>query len=276
MYHSVHPDAPSGWGPGRYAVRPDEFGRHLDQINDRYDVQPLSAIVEDCLAGSPPDIPTAAITFDDGFRDNLTEALPRLQRRGIPATVFVAGRYLDGEPPYEYRLAAALERADSVSVSVEGTVIERQLSDVMARRKTYDHLTSILKFKRAAARDAAVDSIDADPTPSVSMLSADQLRELASSPLVEVGGHGYEHVPFTALSMDEIRTDIERCRRTVEGVIGTEIEHFSYPYGAVDRRAVGAVEAAGFRSAVATTSRRLPSGTVAARRFRLPRIDGTS
>ena len=46
------------------------------------------------MARLPP--AAAAITFDDGYRDNLEIAAPILKRRGLPATLFVASGFIDG------------------------------------------------------------------------------------------------------------------------------------------------------------------------------------
>ena len=50
---------------------------------------------------APPDR-AFAVTFDDGYLNNLTRALPVLEELGVPATVFVATAYLDGEGPFPF------------------------------------------------------------------------------------------------------------------------------------------------------------------------------
>ena len=39
----------------------------------------------------------ACVTFDDGYRDNLEHAVPVLRELGIPATIFLPVRIVDGE-----------------------------------------------------------------------------------------------------------------------------------------------------------------------------------
>jgi peptidoglycan/xylan/chitin deacetylase (PgdA/CDA1 family) len=102
MYHRVLPDAAdvSGIEPGMY-VRASSFERHLDWIERRWQIRTLGELVE-----APPGAdarPVVVLTFDDGWRDNLTVAWPILERRGLRATIFLvtgwvaAGRNGEGE-----------------------------------------------------------------------------------------------------------------------------------------------------------------------------------
>jgi len=66
-----------------------------------YEVVPLSAAVDLVRRGNRLARPTLAITFDDGWADNLENAYPELARRGWPGTVFIPTSYL-GRRPYLY------------------------------------------------------------------------------------------------------------------------------------------------------------------------------
>jgi peptidoglycan/xylan/chitin deacetylase (PgdA/CDA1 family) len=273
MYHSVHPDADKGWGPWQYAVTPDQFRRQLGEITARYDVRPLSRVVESSTDGRRLNSPTAVITFDDGFRDALTEALPILARYEVPATVFVAGRYLDGPPPYEYRLAAALESVSDVSITVGETTIDRELTDDDSRQAVYERLHGVSKFARRADRERVVCQIDGTTAATPPMLTTEELTELDAHPLIDIGAHGYEHVPLTILDEREARSDIERSKLKLERRLGQEVTQFSYPYGAHSESVVAAVKRSGFRAAVTTRPRRIVASDIARSRFRIPRID---
>lgn len=84
MYHRVLPDAADvdGLEPGMY-VRRSNFERHLDWLAARGVSTGSLGQRHDAAGGG------AALTFDDGWRDNMTEAWPALQSRGLGATVFL-------------------------------------------------------------------------------------------------------------------------------------------------------------------------------------------
>ena len=65
------------------------FERHLDLVGRRFRFTTLDEIGEHLAAGRPFTERVAAVTFDDGYRDNYECAFPILKRRGIPAAVFV-------------------------------------------------------------------------------------------------------------------------------------------------------------------------------------------
>ncbi|MCL4693523.1 MAG: polysaccharide deacetylase family protein [Candidatus Hydrogenedentes bacterium] len=101
MYHSV------GRREHEMNVRPEEFREQMAWLAEHG--TPIS--LRDAMEGRPG----VAVTFDDGYLDNLTEAAPVLNEFGIPATVYVvAGRlggFLDHDAPEE---AAQLMTWDQV------------------------------------------------------------------------------------------------------------------------------------------------------------------
>lgn len=70
-------------------ISPARFEQHLNWLSRRRDVVPL---VETLSTSTKRRV---AITFDDGFRDNLTVALPLLEKFGFPMTLFVTAGFLD-------------------------------------------------------------------------------------------------------------------------------------------------------------------------------------
>lgn len=87
LYHSV-----SG-GTDPLAVTPVEFEQQMRFIREHFDVIPLERAVA-VAAGEAFSRDCVAVTFDDGYRDFVTVALPILEQYRVPATVFVLG----GEP----------------------------------------------------------------------------------------------------------------------------------------------------------------------------------
>jgi len=89
IYHSIS-SRPEPL-PSDIDISPARFEQQLRWLARRGQVVPLSETLSQRSRGR------IAITFDDGFRDNLTVALPLLEKFGLPMTLFVAAGLLDQE-----------------------------------------------------------------------------------------------------------------------------------------------------------------------------------
>lgn len=87
MYHYVY----DGANPGDpLVVTPAAFERQMHFLKKyRYNVVPLNELTE--LIREKGKIPgrTVALTFDDGFKNNYTNAFPILRKYNFPATMFI-------------------------------------------------------------------------------------------------------------------------------------------------------------------------------------------
>ena len=97
LYHRI---AEPETDPHRQAVPPAVFESHLEMLRREYHVKALPDVV-----GRSYQDRTVAVSFDDGYADNLTAAAPIAARLGVPITVFVAVQpVLDGRPfPWDER-----------------------------------------------------------------------------------------------------------------------------------------------------------------------------
>jgi len=104
MYHKVN-DVPGNPLSVPCAV----FDEQMSRLGDLgYTVVPLDAVLDHYAEGTPLPAKAVLITFDDGYRDNLANAAPILQKYGYPAVLFVPIGYLDDRRPlpHEEHLAA--------------------------------------------------------------------------------------------------------------------------------------------------------------------------
>lgn len=85
LYHRIDT---VGQDPLKLCVPSACFERHLQFLTKHYEVLTLEKLAAKVstktLAGNE-----AAITFDDGYRDNLIHALPLLEKYNVPATIFI-------------------------------------------------------------------------------------------------------------------------------------------------------------------------------------------
>ncbi len=88
MYHSVHPHH-------FLAVEPRLFRQQISWLVRNYQVVTLDQYIERKIEGTLP-ARWAAVTFDDGYRDNYLHAYPVLKEFACPATIFTASSFLEG------------------------------------------------------------------------------------------------------------------------------------------------------------------------------------
>ncbi len=75
-------------------VSPERFEQHMVYLATRLRVISLSQALAE-LTSAKEICPAVAVTFDDGYRDNLLYALPILERYKIPATIFITTQFCD-------------------------------------------------------------------------------------------------------------------------------------------------------------------------------------
>jgi peptidoglycan/xylan/chitin deacetylase (PgdA/CDA1 family) len=204
-------------------------------------VMPLHELLATARHGLPER--AVAITFDDGYVDTLDEALPVLERFGLPATVFATTRWL--EEPGEYWwdvLERALIRNDTpptLIVELDGAPMTFATATPDDRRAAHDCLherlvhAPLVERDRMIARVAAWSGIGADPRRRP--LVADELRRLASSPLISIGAHTVNHLALPDQDSGTQKTEVMESVRGLERVIGRPVVFFAHPYGAVNR-----------------------------------------
>lgn len=99
MYHSV---GRGGEPATMWRVPARRFARQLSYLRlRRIRVIGLDELLRERAEGPLPPGRSVVITFDDGYRDNLTEALPLLRRRNHPATVFVVTSLMGGRNSWD-------------------------------------------------------------------------------------------------------------------------------------------------------------------------------
>jgi peptidoglycan/xylan/chitin deacetylase (PgdA/CDA1 family) len=197
-----------------------------------------------------------AITFDDGYREQLSVAAPLLEQRGYPSTVFVSSAFVGGQNMWHDRLLWALRegragsRLDAVGLS------DAVPSSLAARRQLAGRCIAAVKSLPLVAREQAVGLVEAAcgaPSAPRLMLDATELRELAARPGVEIGAHTRRHPILAACALEEARAEVSGSRADLEKLLGMPVGLFAYPNGHEGRdfgeRDVGLVREAGFSHA---------------------------
>jgi peptidoglycan/xylan/chitin deacetylase (PgdA/CDA1 family) len=289
--------------PWRLAVSPTNFASQMAALKHHADLLPLEALADGLRTGQLPPRPVA-VTFDDGYADNLHEAKPVLEQYAIPATFFLSTRYLGAHREFwwdelELLLLQPGGLPRELGLSVRGQSLRWQLgeatrwnqSDVARwrawcawhdaptpRHAIYSKIWELLVPLPAMQRDqvlrelrswAQVDPIVRPTHRALSWLEATQLGE---SPYAQIGSHAMSHTALSGLSPVEQRGEIEGSKSTLERSLGCVVSTFSYPFGQASHyteQTVSCVGEAGFSCACTNRNSAVPKD---ADPHQLPRI----
>ncbi len=164
------------------------FRERMQWLRSWFNVLPLEDAAAALARGALP-ARALAVTFDDGYADNVTVALPILREFGIHATFFVATGFLDGGTMWNDAVIEAVRYAPGPSLDLTDFGLGVcPLATPVQRKDTIGRLLSGFKYlplpERQARADALV-SLTGAPRRTDLMMTSEQVRELVAR------GHGH-------------------------------------------------------------------------------------
>ena len=230
IFHRVLSE-PDELFPGElHASRFDEV---LSWLGQWFNVLPLDEATSRLQSGTLPRR-AASITFDDGYRDNVTVALPILQRRGLSATFFVATSFLDGGRMWNDSVIESIRLTSLRSLNL-GAVGwgAHSLETVKARRLAIDTLLGHIKYLEPSDRIEAVEKVREacdSKLPNDLMMTSDQVVALRNAGM-QVGAHTCTHPILSRLSDEQAWREVVDSKARLETLLQEPVTLFAYPNG---------------------------------------------
>jgi len=257
-------------------VTAQRFDQQMSLLKRVFNVLPLEEAVERLKSGTLPER-AISITFDDGYADNVTIALPILQRHGLAATFFIATAYLNGGRMFNDTVIEVIRRSTDDFLDLEcmglGTHV---VSSAVAKVSAINHILSQVKYLPEQAREEKVallcTHVRCGQLPDNLMMTTQQLKDLHQAGM-GIGAHTAHHPILAGMSADAVRQEIVEGRQFLEALLGLSVNLFAYPNGkpGVDFMPEQAhiVRELGFAAAVTTQS---GAATRSSDGFQLPRF----
>ncbi|MFK7913284.1 MAG: polysaccharide deacetylase family protein [Pseudomonadales bacterium] len=268
--HSVlDEDALDDFRPMRKYLELAKFRENLEFLQQRATFLSLSQALDILEGKAEPVANGIVLTFDDGYMNNFSLALPVLKALGIPATFFLVTSRVENRRPFWFdRIDFALQknlserfriRVCGKTVNVEGTSPAQLRKAMLASfrilmsegyndRDLDDHVDEMLAPLEALQGQRLIDYYDEDSPCAIVTLPV--LKQAIKSDLVTIGSHTHHHVRLTTMPDIDAIEELRRSAEWITSRTGTTPDFFCYPNGSYDRRTGGLIQAAGYRAAL--------------------------
>lgn len=276
MYHRIQsrPD------PLALSVSAQNFAQHLQVLRSFFTLLSPAEFASALAARALPKR-AVLITFDDGYKDVLTEALPSLRSVGASALAFVCGDAVASKQEFWWD---ALQRYLLQSGSLPGKLqidlrAETYLFDPMhaSKESLFQFLIKQMPNMSLSEQTGVLAQLEAwigvaAPEVFSERLEANELKQLSADGRIVIGGHSTRHLMLSQLSDVEQHQEIMANKQYLELVTGSTIDAFAYPYGSpgeFNQTSATIVQDCGFKLAFAAHPEVVWPGTSP---FLLPRL----
>lgn len=276
LFHRILPERDPMWDP----IDPVLFDQTLGYIKRKFHIISLHELLfgDNKYAGKP----LAALTFDDGYRDFITCAIPVMEKHQLTASMFVVTDCIEENKPtwtfivdYLFSNSSKMKwdnvRTETLPEKFRNTNwgTEDEKINYCRQFKQY------MKWIPASTRDSFIKSLEENFSdtafPRNLMMTWNELRELQQAGF-EIGSHSVTHATLATVESDKtVEYELSHSAACIKENIGHTPLVFSYPIGSYNAQVKELTEKAGYRAALAVNKTTYNPGKQDM--FEIPRIE---
>lgn len=249
------------------------FDRQMKWVKRFFNVMPLHQAVNAMFEERLPER-ALAITFDDGYKDNYTNALPVLEHHGLVATIFVATGFLNGGVMWNDAVIESIRSTGEKFLDLRAYGLD--CYDISG--KTFHQVLHVLKnvkympYQQRMMLVSELPNILSVELPKGLMMDDKDIVDMSRRG-VTMGAHTHTHPILANVDDSMAWQEIAASKSYIEKITDRKVDLFAYPNGKPEKdytqAHVGMIEKMGFSAAVST---RMGVATKSDARFELPRF----
>ena len=258
MYHRILPASEMQNNFSGITVSLEMFERQLKWLSNNKQIISLDTLIS--LKDEKQICTSVVLTFDDGYKDNLTYALPLLEKYKAPATIYITNRFYKGDSEMWWEeLNHILLSHKKLNIEFQNKRLSFELNSPSQVDKSYKTLRALFVSLNYGEQKKLLSVLRGQLNPlsfNNLILDSNEIEFLSKSPLITIGAHTTNHVVLSRQSEEESFTEMTDSRKDLENLIKKEVKHFAYPFGSlneVSAREIKLAEKAGFKTATTTT-----------------------
>lgn len=275
----------------------DLFRKQIEFFKENFNVVRMEQVIEAVKGGEPLPNKAVLLTFDDGYIDNFTFALPILEEYGLQGSFFIPGKtftthqlldvnkihyilasadirklvvdvkgkmdYYRGKE-FDYPSTEELWNQYAMDTRFDGkdTVFVKKILQTVLPEKLRNQISSDLfeKYVGVSEEQLAYELY----------MTLEQIRTLKKHGMF-IGIHGYDHYWLGNLSPEQMRADVSKALETMEEFIDHSEWVMNYPYGNFNQDVLDFIKKNGACIGLTTEVRPAELGKDPA--LQLPRLD---
>lgn len=219
------------------SASPEAFDEQMAFIARWYRVISLQELTDWLLHNKTLPSHAALITFDDGYLDNYTNALPVLKKYNLPAVIYLTSGYIASNRPFYWDLASYCffhTQADRVRFPNNTERVWKSTKEKNEILKVWIESMKTLQEDEKQKWVSSLPEVLGVSIPhhvfSNVMLNWQQVREMRSSN-IEFGAHTINHPILTRISLEQARREIIGSKEKIEKELGEAVTSLAYPNG---------------------------------------------
>lgn len=260
MYHGVSEDDEpvQCW----WQMKQERFSQQIQYLKKEFTIISLDQAYDAFLKNKSLPEKSLVLTFDDGYKNFLTHALPVLKATGVPALLYiptgpvVAGDLIWSDLLYYVLFTLDKKQLDLRTIDMGCWLFWPEMGRVHAIESIINMLKEMADEKRESILSeiyslAGVENLKRQKMNNLfSILTSDDIRHLSREHLITIGSHSVSHKPLTTLSPAAVLSELQTSKIYLEQITEKEIRHFCYPAGYYNETIKNFVRDCGYQTAV--------------------------
>lgn len=234
LYHRI---ANATYDPQQLCVSPENFKMQLQYLKKRYHFLTVEEFDDHLINRKPFKRNSLLITFDDGYADNLKNAIPILENEQLQALFYISIHNLNNQSIFWWdELDLIFKYPEKIDSKVLNQLFKNtNVADVNSLYNYY-----LTKLKRASSLREREDYLGEvrmlrvvleEERKEYYCLTYDECITMGNSKAAIIGAHSINHLSLAALSNSDQEHEITESVMELSKIIKKRISYFSYPYG---------------------------------------------
>ena len=200
------------------------------------------------------------LTFDDGFANNYKYVLPLLEKYQVPAAFFITGIREVGDDILWNDFLTVFSKYGPDKLIFNGDTYTKNRYSKYVTDADGIIINDKLRFTGFAEKVQMMKELY-PLAPFKTKLSdgdywlqmtAEQITDLAESPLATVGAHGYYHNDLAMINPEDAVRELSLTKHYLENLFNREVKSIAFPYGSYNQGVIDAAESVGYSQLLAT------------------------